>query len=106
MAEQIIPTVADASYSIDADLDNNICVFDFHWNETDQAWYMNFSNLTEGYVLNGIKLMPGCSILEPYATPELGVLAIIDTEDKDSNPDFDGFGDRYKLIYIPLEDIN
>lgn len=100
MVEMTIPTIANASYSIEVVLDNNNCRLSFHWNETESAWYMNLEQLTEGYTLNGIKLMPGSDLLSSYATPELGALFVIDSEDKNRNPDFDSFGDIYVLMYI------
>jgi len=105
MAEQVIPTIPHPNPTQTVTLDGNECRMTFHWNLTEKKWYMNFEQLTEGYVLNGLAVVPGCSILEPYATPELGHLMVIDSEGKNRNPNFEDFGDIFVLMYIPLADL-
>ena len=77
----------------------------YRWNYTESAWYMDLSSVQTGDTVRGIKMVPGINILQPFALTELGWMYVVDTEGKEANPDYDGWGDRYKVLYIPKEDI-
>ena len=100
MAIKTIPLTANAFYTFDIELDGKQCRFTFRWNTTDNAWYMNIEGISFELLLTGIKCVSGANLLAPYAVIELGGLYIIDTEDKNRDPDFDNFGDVYKLLYV------
>jgi len=78
----------------------------YRWNGTDSAWYMDLSSVQTGTTLKGLKLVSGSNILRPHAVTELGKIFVVDTEGKETDPNFDDFGDRYKVLYVPLEDVN
>lgn len=64
----------------------------------DGKWYMDLSS--DDITLNGIALVGGANLLEPYAYNQLGGLIVVDSELKYANPTYDGLGDRFQLIYV------
>jgi hypothetical protein len=73
--------------------------FDCRWNETDQSWYLNIEGIGNPVKLNGIKLVNGLDLLYPHVVMEMGGLTLIDLEGAGSDPDYDGFGSRFRLVY-------
>lgn len=72
----------------------------FRWNTTTEKWYMDIDG---GEVsIKGIALMTGKDLLARYGYRQLGQLWVIDNSDADENPDFEGFGSRFTLEYVPL----
>jgi hypothetical protein len=57
----------------------------------------------EGVDLKGLKLVGGVDLLFPHAVLELGQMFVLDLEGFKSDPDRDGFGDRFKVLYVPKE---
>jgi len=47
-------------------------------------------------------LVLGIDLLAPFAINRLGSMFITDNEDKYEPVDFDGFGSRFKLVYLTL----
>jgi hypothetical protein len=83
------------------DLDGHSVRLKTRWNPTIAMWFMDISGITFETTVNGIALVPGVKLLEPYAIRELGEMYLVDLNDTDGNPDFDSFGDRFQLLYIP-----
>jgi len=100
-----IPLTNDSASTFQITLDGNDYRFDVRWNGIDQAYYFDMIGITVGIELYGLKLVSGINLLGPHGFRELGEMYIADFEDKQTDTDQDGLGDRYKLLYIPREDL-
>jgi hypothetical protein len=108
MTAQIIPlesTPGKDAYEFGTELEGMACNIEYRWNATYGAWFFDLSVIETGTTLLGLCMLEGSDILRPHAVIELGRLFMVDTENKQQNPDFDNLGDRYKLIYIPKADL-
>lgn len=108
MADNLLLPIdaVDTNYEFEVDLEDLVWRFRFHWNETDQAWYMDLLGLDNGNDFKGIKVIGGINLLDPYAIRELGQLYLVDAENGLQDPDRDGFGDRYQLLYVLKENVD
>lgn len=100
MTNFIIPVSPKADEEFTIDLDGETVRIRTRWNATMAQWFMDMDGITFDLILNGIALVPGLQLLEPYAVRELGQLWIVDGEELGAEPDFDGFGDRFQLMYV------
>ena len=100
-----IPLRADAWQQISITLEDIPLIVTLRWNEVAAGWYMNLLSQDESVDIKGIRLSPGINILDGLALPELGYMYVTDEEQANTDPDFDGLGDRYILWYLPLEAI-
>ena len=73
--------------------------------ETAGKWLLDLTGENNGIEILSISLLVGVNLLEPFGYRELGGLAVADTEGKLEDPDFDGFGTRWKLIYVGRDDL-
>lgn len=106
MAVVYIPFVPKPADNFDTELEGISWQIFYRWNYTDRAWYMDLSSVETGTTLKGLKLVNGSNILKPHAVSELGKIFVVDTEGRQENPNYDDFGDRFKVLYIPLEDVD
>ncbi len=83
-------------------LDGYLVLLKTRWNFTDESWYMSIEIPDTGTKVDGIKMVGGVELLEPYAIREIGLMFLVDNEDENSDPDFDNFGTRYQLRYLPI----
>lgn len=65
--------------------------------QEDGRWYMDIAG--DEFTINGISLVGGADILEPYGYVQLGSLFVADTYGKSEDPPFNGLGDRWVLRY-------
>ena len=98
-----IPLTNESATDFQITLDGNDFRFRVRWNETDKAYYFDMIGITTTIVLYGLKMVSGVDLLEPHGFASLGELYIADFEDKQTDTDQDGLGDRYKLLYVPRE---
>lgn len=96
-----IPTKPVPVESFTVDLDGQSLKLTTRWNATMNQWFMDLSGITFETTINGIALVPGVRLLEPYAVRELGEMILLDLYDQNGDPDFDTFGERFQLMYIP-----
>jgi hypothetical protein len=89
-------------YEFTCPLDGNSYKFEIRWNETSSAWYMSITGITIDVQIRGIKLISGVDLLKPFPIPELGMMYIIDSQEQNQDPDYDGLGSRFLLLYEPL----
>jgi hypothetical protein len=87
-------------------LENIVWQMRLRWSYTAEAWRLDMASTETGTELKGLTLAPGHNLLAPHAVLELGQLWVVDTEGKLANPDFEGIGDRFKLLYVPLSDVD
>jgi hypothetical protein len=100
-----IPLTNDPFKTFQIELDGNDYQFKIRWNDTDQSWFLDLVGVTNGIALYGLKLISGVNILGPHGFASLGELYIADFEDRQTDPTLDDLGDRYKLLYVPREDL-
>jgi len=100
MPIEIIPFVPKYSDYLSISLEELAWTFHYRWSFTDNAWYSDLSSVESGTTLLGLKFMPGGNILRPHAVTELGGIFVVDTEGKFENPNYDDFGDRFKVLYV------
>lgn len=100
MANLQIPLEPNPYYFFTITLEEDLYKLQFRWNYTDAAWYMNVENLSTYRAVNGIKLVTGIDLLQPYALYELGSMYMIDLEDENFDPNFDDIGTRFCLVYV------
>ena len=103
---QIIPTTPTPDYEFLIDLEDQTLQMRIRWNSIEGAWYLDITGVSFTLELQPLKLVGGVDLLKPHAVLELGGLQILDTEEKFEDPDFDLMGDRYKLMYIPIAELN
>lgn len=65
--------------------------------DEDGKWYMDLAG--DDFTINGIALVGGADLLEPYGYRQLGSLFVADTSGNSQDPVFDGLGDRWILRY-------
>lgn len=102
MATLEVPVTPTPSQQFTIDLDGQTVDISIRWNATAEQWVMDLVGVTFTTTLNGITLVTGVNVLAPYAVRELGQLWVVDLEEKNEEPDFDNFGDRYQLLYVEL----
>lgn len=68
-------------------------------------WYLDINTDNGAIAVNGIAIVGGCDMLTPYAIDELGALWLIDINGKAEEPTLASMGDRHKLVYVPLADV-
>ena len=92
------PNIPNSEYTIK--LSGSTYSITTRWNETDEAWYMDIIGLTNTVKYYGIKLVSGADLLAPYVILELGHMFIVDLEERNSDPNFDDFGTRFRIAYM------
>jgi hypothetical protein len=98
---KIIPLEPTPRYSFQVTLEEKVYVFSIHWNNTDLGWFLDILGVTNTEDIKGIKLVTGPNLIKPYAIIDLGALYMIDVTGANEDPDFDNFGSRYLMMYIP-----
>lgn len=91
---------ADPNYITTVTLDGNQYQFTIKWSYSELAWYLDIKGITDPTaVLNGIKLVGGVDLLEPYGLLDLNQLWCIDLVEKNRDPEFDNIETDFILIY-------
>ena len=65
-------------------------------------WYLDMASTDGAIVLNGMALVTGCDMFEPYAFDGLGGLWLVDVEGKARDPGLSDLGVIHNLIYVPV----
>jgi hypothetical protein len=104
MAVEYIDFIPKYADNQETELEGIAWLIFYRWNTADKAWYMDLSSVETGTVLKGLKLVGGSNILRPHAVAELGKIFVVDTEGKQENPNYEDFGDRFKVLYVPKAD--
>ena len=99
---ELYATGRDDIFTYQTELDGNTYEITLRWNGTTTAWFMDIEGITNDVKLYGRKLTVGHDVLRRHAILELGTLGVSDTGGK-SDPDLEGFGDRFKLLYLTKE---
>lgn len=67
------------------------------------GWFLDIADPEGGVIVNGIALVAGVDLLEPYRS--LGftaALLIVSTPDEDADPTYEGLGTTSRLYAVPL----
>jgi hypothetical protein len=67
-------------------------------------WYLDMVSTDGAIDINGMALVTGCDMLEPYAFDGLGGLWLVDDEGKARDPSLDDLGVTHTLYYVPRAD--
>lgn len=74
------------------------------WNTRDKAWYFDITGPLVN--LKNIKAVGGKDLLEAYGIEQLGQLWLVDTTNKNTDPERKSFGpDKiHRLLYVTTDD--
>lgn len=97
-----LPLFATNYYDYYTTLEGNSYHITIKWNSTDEAWYLDLIGVSNDVAFQGIKLVGGIDLLEPYRILELGQLYIVDMQSENQDPNFEDVGDRYRLCYLEI----
>jgi hypothetical protein len=85
------------------ELDGYLFAFRFRWLPRQAMWTMDLDIEDLGVSLKGYRLATGDNILFGRGLWQLGALLLVDLQGNE-DPTFDGFGDRWKLVYLTKEE--
>lgn len=97
-------------YSLIVALDGTDYRLSFAYNTRDDHWYLSVE-LTDGTELaSGIPIVADTPLLGRWSykddIPSGGFLMAVDTTGESADPVKDDLGDRLRLMWVPLEDID
>lgn len=75
------------------------------WNATGEAWYMDLEGVSFDLTVRGLRMCTNIYMLEGLAIREIGDFMVVDLESKEADPTFEGFGDRWQLMYASKEEL-
>jgi hypothetical protein len=101
MAIVEIPLTAYPDTSQQTDLDGVTFSFRFRWSDRGQSWHMDLRTLNGDPIVLGVRLVNGFPLLRRVVKTgrPAGELALIDMTGRGEDPDFAGFGTRWRLLY-------
>lgn len=101
----IIKTFPLAEFEGTKSLDGKPYKFRIWWNTHTEKFVMDMTSLVDSTVtIRGVALLPGVDFFQKYGWGDiLGSLYLEDTSGAEEAPTFEGLGDRWKLVYYPLE---
>ncbi|HXK37381.1 MAG TPA: hypothetical protein VJ553_07415 [Candidatus Paceibacterota bacterium] len=99
-----VPLQAYPAYEFRTELDGYLFVFRVLWLGEPEQWIIDVDIDELDIHCHGLALVTGRDLLFGRGLYQLGMLALIDQQGND-DPDFAGLGDRWKLVYVPLEEI-
>lgn len=111
----IIPTSNYPDQTFSINLDGNVYSMRVYFNAYDDQikqvvddgndgkWYLDIVGNNTEVIIYGIALVGGCDLLEPYAYDQLGAIFVLDRSGNAEDPTLDGMGDRFEVLYVPVE---
>lgn len=108
MAVLNIPTFSDPFYTFTCALEGTVYVFDWRYNQREDAWRFSISLPDGTDLVSGIKVVCGKSLLKRTADVRLpaGLLMAISNNGDTSTPGLEelGEGKRVTLVYVTSDD--
>lgn len=108
MAVQKLPTYTDPFYSYTIALEGRPYVFEFRYNQREDAWYFSVALPDGTDLVRGVKVVCGISLLKKAADVRLppGMLTAIPKGEDDSPPGLEELGTtrRVTLTYITSDE--
>jgi hypothetical protein len=72
------------------------------WCKPAQAWTLYLAAADGTPLVNGVPLVTGANLLEPFAYMDFGgQLYVVTDHDADAQPTFASLGDRSHLLFVP-----
>lgn len=71
------------------------------YNEEDEGFFVDILSADGEIDVKGLRACTNSDMLDGLAFPELGKLFIFDNEKENIDPDYEGFGNRFILGYLP-----
>lgn len=99
-----LPLQPHPSFKYRISLDGFQFEFRFRWHPDQTIWTVDMKSEDLGVGIAGFALVTGFDLLFGRALLQVGKLMLIDLQGQD-DPDFDGFGDRFKLAYWTREEV-
>lgn len=80
--------------------------FDTRFNDRSGVWTMDLSDdTTKAVLLQGVPLLIGQNLLEPYNLG-IGGLVVIDTSNRGREATVDDLGDRVKVFWVSKDEVS
>lgn len=73
------------------------------YNDADEGFFVSILSTDSSIDVKGLRACTNSDMLDGLAFPELGKLFIFDSEKENIDPDYEGFGNRFVLGYLPKE---
>ena len=95
-------------YTLQTTLGEIDYIFVVRWNTRGNAWYFDLLEEDETPITNGLKVVLGALIgaENPNDNRLAGALVATDLTDEGVEPGFDDLGDRVRVYFYPIEEIN
>lgn len=100
-----LPLQPHPSLKYRAPLDGYEFAFRWWWAPVQEEWFVDFSCEELGIDVAGLGVVTGNNILGGRGLYQVGVLALVDLQGSE-DPDFDGFGDRWKAVYLTRAEVD
>lgn len=75
------------------------------WVANAGSWFMDIEGVSFDLDVSGLRVCTGVLLLGGLAIREIGDFFILDMEEKLADPDYDGLGGRYQLMYWTKEEL-
>lgn len=102
---QLLPLTPNPAFKYQIVLDGYDFNFRFRWHPAQSIWTFDMVCDDLNLGVKGLALMTGFDLLAGRGVYQVGKLALIDLQGNE-DPDFDGLGDRWKLLYITQEEVD
>ena len=104
-----IPVQAEIfNFAITIELDGEIFLLDFKFNDRSELWTMNIYDTDSNPIVLGVILVTGVDFYKKHRATvgsPLGTFFVADIDGQNRNADFETFGKSVKLYYIPAEEL-
>lgn len=101
MESIIIPLNNEPIEKFSFALDGLIYKMNKQWFEIANSWTLDILGTVNNVKIKTLALTTNVDLLVPHAILELGKLILIDLEGQNIDPNYDDFGKRWQLFYIP-----
>jgi hypothetical protein len=102
---KIIPIQARPTKRYRVKLDGFKTALHIRYHATNEQWYMDLDVDELDIHVHGLALMTGTDWLMSRSNLQMGALILVDFQGNE-DPDFDGLGDRWKLVYVTRAEID
>ncbi len=102
-----IPTKNIPFYDLQVQLEDTTYTLEIRWNERAEAWFMAvLDSEGVGVLQAGLRLVTSTP-LAAYTTGRQprGAFVVVDSTGDEEEPDLDGMGDRWKLLYFSAAEL-
>jgi hypothetical protein len=104
----VIPIADYNSQSMESVLDDELFYIDLDWNQTGQYWELGIRNSSYITLLDGICVVPNCTMLLQFKYPDVPLgdfMAYIDRKFNGAPGRQDFVNGRFEFVYFTKEDV-